>query len=360
MKKGIHLIGATIALLASTGTWALEPAEERDILAQQAVAALASAKDFSAVQQQLTRHPDGLQFASFLDATGNAPSTRAISEYHMDTSEVWLHQGTDGGEPVYIAFRPAGNETSWTHIPAYDLNGNKVSLDVDKEPTESVLVVENRGGLSLMRNVELANEYLREHGLQRVLAETQEKSFDRFSFESDKGSTRASVTTTRLDRIRLSDDMEPWISGKAEVYAITAGVFDHNNANIHIIGMPYLDHDDTTYYPRQIILDWRNYDYAAANILLYEQDDNTNYQDLLVVIVNAVGQLGSLAGYPAVTAIATITSTIIEAIPSSFFSNDDDFVDAYYTIEKDRSYYGLRGAGNNANSDWVRYILQSN
>lgn len=357
MKKAITLLTAGLALVSSAGAWALQPAEERDVLAREAVSALAASKDLAELQKALEQHTDGLMFASFLEASGNAPSARAITELNMNTAEVWLHRGADDGFPAYVAFRPAGDESDWAAIPAYDLKGNAVTLSVDEAPLESVLVVENRGGLSMQENVRLANEMLRDMGLQHIAPEINTESFS----SKETADTRAtSVTTTRLDRIRLNDDEEPWILGKAEVYAITAGVFDNNNANIQIVGMPYLDHDDTTYYPRQIILDWRNYDFAAANILLYEQDDNTNYQDLVRVLVNAVGQIGSLAGVPALTAIATITSTIIDALPSSFFSNDDDFVDAYYTIEKDRSYYGLRGARNNANSDWVRFVLQSN
>jgi len=83
MKKGIQIIGASLALLVSTSAWSLEPAEERDILAQKAVNALASVKDYALIQEQLARHPDGLQFASFLDTAGQAPSERAISELNM-------------------------------------------------------------------------------------------------------------------------------------------------------------------------------------------------------------------------------------------------------------------------------------
>lgn len=357
MQKGMIVIGAAAALISSANAWALKPVEERDLLAQRAVAALAAQQNEAKLQDSLSKHTDGLSFASFLDIAGSAPNTRAISELHMDTAEVWVQQGAQFGTPTLVAYRPAGDEASWTHIPAYDLDGNKVSLDVNEEPFETVLVIENRGGLAMMENVDRANELLREMGLQYQAPEVSKaKSFNELQNED----TRAgSVVTTRLDRIRLKDDEEPWILGKAEIYAITAGVFDNNRANIQIVGMPYLDHKDTTYYPRQIVLDWRNYDFAAANVLIYEQDDNTSYQTLVSVIVQAIGQIGSLAGVPAINAIATITNTIVEALPSSFFTNDDDFVDAYYTLERDRNYRGLRGARNNANADWSRFVLSN-
>src|ERR1700712_4102302 len=150
--------------------------------------------------------------------------------------------------------------------------------------------------------------------------------------------------TTRLDSIRLTDDEEPWISGAAEIYAITSGVIGDNGPELRIVDMPYLDDDGTTYTPHQIVIDWTDYSYQAANIQLFEHDDSTNYQDLVTALITAVGAIGSLAGKPQIQAITEIANRIIAAMPASWFSNDDDYVDTFYTIEKTSSYTGYVGA----------------
>jgi hypothetical protein len=62
----------------------------------------------------------------------------------------------------------------------------------------------------------------------------------------------------------------------------------------------------------------------------------------------AVGAAGSLAGVPTIQAITEIANRIIAALPASVLTNDDDYVDSFYTIEEFKTYTGRIGAGNNA------------
>ncbi|HSJ63377.1 MAG TPA: DUF3103 family protein [Gemmatimonadaceae bacterium] len=234
-----------------------------------------------------------------------------------------------------VAWAPSGDEATWTEIPAYMLGGAPVSLDPQRAPDEPVLVVETRGRLTMLQNIEKANLLLRQAGLQRAPSKTAPLE-------------ATNIQTTQLTSIRLANDQEPWISGAAEIYAIVSGVVGSNDPQLMIVDMPYLDHDNTTYYPNQLIVNWSNFQYQVANIQLYEHDDNTSYQDLVIAIVAAVGAAGSLAGYPVVQAITEIANRIIAAMPSSVFTNDDDYVDSFYTIEQTQTYTNLIGAGNNA------------
>ena len=246
-----------------------------------------------------------------------------------------------------VAWAPSGDEATWTEIPAYRLGGARVSLDPQRAPEEPVLVVETHGRLTMLQNIERANLLLRQAGLQRAPSKT-----------GPLGATN--IQTTQLTSIRLASDQEPWISGAAEVYAIVSGVVGSNDPQLTIVDMPYLDHDNTTYLPNQLVVNWSNFQYQVANIQLYEHDDNTNYQDLVIAIVSAVGAAGSLAGYPVVQAITEIANRIIAAMPAGVFTNDDDYVDSFYTIQQTYTYTNLIGAGNNARISIRPFTVVSN
>jgi hypothetical protein len=297
------------------------------------------------VQSELVRHGREMALRELCErCDAAARKVGAVDDYEPG---VWLYQGQDTGardSQVLIAYPPAGNDKHWTTVDALTLDGRWVTLDAHTPPAARVLVVRVNGALSFERQIDKANAQLREAGLQTAAA------------PSTKGSGH---WTTRLESIRLNDDEEPWVSGAAEVYAITAGILPGNQAQVTIVDMPYLDHDGTTYYPRQVLLDWNQYSYGAANVLIYEHDDNTNYQTLVGLLIQAIGQGGSLAGYPAVQAIAEIAARIVAAMPAGWFSNDDDYVDSIYTIEKTRGETRY-GAAGNAYVSYIPYELPTN
>ncbi len=260
--------------------------------------------------------------------------------------EVWL-QEPNGANPadLVVAYAPAGSEQSWTQIPAYRLDGTCVAFDPHQAPAVPVLVIETHGRLAMRKGITEANEMLRRAGLQPA---------------APRVASVAARWTTKLTSIRLANDQEPWISGAAEIYAVTSSVVGDNEPKLKIVELPYLDNDGTTYAPNQILLDWNDYAYQAANIQLFEHDDSTNYQQLVIALVTGVGEVGSLAGYPAVQAITEIANRIIAAMPADWFANDDDYVDSFYTVEKSVSYTGLVGAGNNATVSLQPFLLAPN
>jgi Protein of unknown function (DUF3103) len=80
----------------------------------------------------------------------------------------------------------------------------------------------------------------------------------------------------------------------------------------------------------------------------------------VTVLVSAIGALGSLAGLPAIQAITEIANRIIAAMPASVFTNEDDYVDSFYTIEKTVPYTGRVGVGHNATVSLTPFFLLSN
>jgi hypothetical protein len=263
--------------------------------------------------------------------------------------EVWLRQpeGVSDSADLLVAYAPEGNKHTWTEIPAYRLGGTRLALDPQHAPDVPVLVIETNGRRAMRKGIDEANLLLQRGGLQRVASKTGPLDV-------------AGIQTTRLDAVRLKDDREPWISGAAEIYAIVSGVIGSNDPQMQIVDMPYLDYSGITYTPNQIVVNWSSFAFQIVNIQLFEHDSNTNYQDLIKAIISAIGAAGSLAGFPVVQAVTEIANRIIAAIPASAFSNKDDFVDSFYTIEQTKTYTGLVGAGQNATVSLTPFVVKAN
>ena len=276
----------------------------------------------------------------------------------IEIVEVWMSNPKNNLDfsNVLFSFAPKGDEKTWSTIKAYTLDKKEVYLDAKEAPNQPVIVVETDGFETLKREVSYMNQYLRELGVQNMRFNDSKLDLRVTS------SKNAGLETTKLDKIRLNDDEEPWISGAAEVYAITSGIKDgNNNPEIKVIPMYYLDYEDTDYYPNQILLFWDDYQYQAANIQLFEKDDNVNYKDLVSAIVNGVFQIiGTVSTQPWVNVLGQVAGAIIQAMPDSWYTNNDDYVDSFYTIEKNKSYTNYYGARGNAKVNMSPYYVASN
>lgn len=274
---------------------------------------------------------------------------------NIEVPELWLHQPSSDLDfsKLLVAYAPTEKEESeWTKVKAYNLNKEVVYLDPFNAPNVPVIVVETDGFEALKIEVDFMNKELKKKGLQNLMHRTG----------TNKRTKASNVETTKLDRIHLNDDEEPWISGAAEVYAVTSGVRGNTKeAQVNVIPMYYLDHDGTTYSPNQILLFWDDYDYQAANIQLFEKDDNHNYKDMVAVIVDGIFKItGILTEVPVVSALGQIANAIIQAMPDAWFTNDDDYVDSFYTIEKNKTYTNHMGARGNAKVTLTPYTLLAN
>lgn len=257
---------------------------------------------------------------------------QGMSTANLDTSD------------MLVAFEPAGDDKQWKEVEAYDRHGNVYKLDAKKQPAMPVLVADINGQEDLRAGVAMMNAALKSRGWGGLNIRPR----------------AGYVETTKLDKIRLAVDEEPWISGKAEVYALVSGINpSEEKPTIAVVDMPYLDYAETDYYPNQLVLFWSNYRYAAANLQLFEHDDNTNYQDLVVAIVSGVEKILQIFK-PEYSAIATIAGAIVQAMPGSWFTNDDDYVDSFYTLEKGKTYTDYKGVGGNATVTLTPYRLREN
>lgn len=242
------------------------------------------------------------------------------------------------GQSPLFAFEPKGNEDSWSFVEAFDAQGNTHLLDVEVLPKRPVFVIDINSRTDMAEGVKIMRAVFAKMG--------QSPRPTKGDYE-----TKAVLETTQLKKISLKDDEEPWISGKAEIYAIVTGIDSARSEPLtDVVDMPYLDHEDTNYYPNQIVIYWDRYRWNAADMAFMEQDDNTNYQDLAIQIANTAAQIMKVIPDPTVqglSVLGTLTAELIKAMPSHWFSNDDDYVDTIYTIRKGYTYTNRYGAGAN-------------
>ncbi|MDQ1924299.1 DUF3103 family protein [Massilia pseudoviolaceinigra] len=283
---------------------------------------------------------------------------KAIARDSKNLLEVRLYvpRGQDAAarpdmSKLLVAYAPAGKRSEWSDVEAFDQLGQVQLLDARTPPAMPVLIVGINAREDMRAGMAYVNRSLRAAGLQSAPPKIAPKTASSMA--------TGDIDTTRLDRVSLANSQESWVSGAAEVFAIVSGVQpDQAKAELSVVDMPYLDYAGTAYTPNQIMVFWSSYRYGAANIQLFEHDDNTNYKDLAVALSQSVSAiLGVFA--PSYAVIGQVATAILQAMPAGWFSNDDDYVDSFYTIERGRIYENHRGAANNATVTLSPYLLRA-
>jgi Protein of unknown function (DUF3103) len=83
-------------------------------------------------------------------------------------------------------------------------------------------------------------------------------------------------------------------------------------------------------------------------------------------LLEARGQIGlffrancrTRAIKPEYAMIAAVAKAVLQAMPNSWFENNDDYLDSFYTLEKNRTYTDYVGAANNAEITLTPYRLR--
>ncbi|CAK3349330.1 DUF3103 family protein [Vibrio crassostreae] len=271
------------------------------------------------------------------------------------------------GESPLFAFEPSGDDSNWQYIEAYDVYGQVHELDVYQTPDVPVFVIDSNGAEELKAGLMAMQTEMNKLGTETQINSGSKTTSDSEASKNSKvqkqtfmGKAQRSMAmqepeplnTTQLTKIRLAVDQEPWISGKAEIYAIVTGVDSSRlEPQIDLVEMPYLDYDKQTYYPNQTVIFWPRYRWGAADMILMEHDDGTDYKALAKLLVEAAEEILKMIPDPEVQGyaiIAQITGKIIDVIPEGVLVNDDDFVDVYYTLMQNTPYVDRPGAGGNA------------
>ncbi|MCP3942857.1 MAG: DUF3103 family protein [Desulfobacteraceae bacterium] len=249
------------------------------------------------------------------------------------------------GEKTLFTYVPSGDEKDWKYIEAFDSQGAIYYLDPFQKPDQPVIVLGINGQQDLKAGLQMVNKSLREAGLQ--ITTSERKGF---------------IETTKLDYIRLKDTKEPWISGSAEIFAIINGVQPSQiEAQLSVVEMPYIEYAEQDHFPNQIVIFWDQYQYAAVNINFFEKDDNYNYQELIDNLLSATASIMIMFPESAPYAgLVTLANGVVQAMPDEWFTNNDDYVDVYYTIEKGKTYTKHGGASGNATITLSPYNLLEN
>lgn len=240
----------------------------------------------------------------------------------------------DRGESVLIAAAPTDDTV--TAVTAYDRSGTAVTLDAVQVPQRPVFVVEVDTSKALPLGLQVMRATLDERGITSAKPEV---------------SATAGYWATQVRAVRLSNDHEPWVKGAAEIFGITGGFGWDGKVKIDTVTMPYLDHDGTTYYPNQLIVHFSAYKYNLADYVMMEDDGDTNYRSLALALVDALLYIVDGGAY------IPLVNAIINAMPDSWWTDDPDYVDSWYTLST-RSSGRFNGAAANGWMDLVPYWVE--
>jgi hypothetical protein len=230
----------------------------------------------------------------------------------------------------------AGDDDSATSVTAYDAAGRAHTLSARRAPRQAVYVVDIDISKALSSGLAEVDEQLAKAGLSGPSSAPKTSAAGTAS-PADEGG----FWTTRIDSVYLNNDEEPWIEGDAEIFSIVSGFGFDGKVRVDTVDMPYLDNDHTTYYPNQILVNWSNYKYNLADVVMMEDDGDTNYSALAQAIADALLTITDQGAY------VPLVDAVLAAIPTSWWTNDPDYVDSWYTLAQSSSgrLNGARGNG---------------
>ncbi|GII53171.1 hypothetical protein Pth03_15600 [Planotetraspora thailandica] len=242
------------------------------------------------------------------------------------------------GEVPLVAAVPSDDEPA--AVTAYDPSGGRVRLDPVKPPARPVLVVDVDVAKALPMGLQVMRDTLASQGITEARPSATTQSF--------ATAQAGGYWATKVTAVRLNDDKEPWIKGAAEIYSVVGGFRLDGKPAVDIVQMPYLDNDGTTYYPNQLLVHFSAYKYNLADVVMMEDDGDTNYQALAQSIAGALLTIVDYGAY------VPLVNAIISAIPTSWWTDDPDYVDSWYTLSTSSS-GRLNGAAGNGWMDVTPY-----
>lgn len=248
-------------------------------------------------------------------------------------------------EPL-VASAPADDDAEV--VVAYDSAGVAHELDAATAPQRPVYVVGVDGQKALAAGLEVIERELAARGLDSASPTAASPS----TVSPSTASAATGFWTTRIKSIGIADVKEPWFKSDAEIFSLVTGFGTDGKVRVDTVTMPYLDDEGTTYYPNQILVNWSNYKYSLADVVLMEDDGDTNYSSLAKALAAVLLTITDQGAY------IPLVDAVIDAMPASWWTDDPDYVDSFYTLARETA--GSRvGAAGNARMTVERYYVSA-
>ncbi|WP_371096701.1 DUF3103 family protein [Streptomyces sanglieri] len=232
-----------------------------------------------------------------------------------------------GAAPL-VAAAPSDDDGAAT-FTAYDSRGTAHELPLDSATDRPVYLVDIDGAKAVAEGLKVIDKTLESKGLGLPAP------------SAGAGLSAASgIDTTRIDSVRLGDVEEPFFKGDAEIFTLVTGFGKDGKPRVDTVEMPYLNKEDTTYYPGQVLVNWSDYKYDMADAVMMEDDGDTNYQALAKAIAAVLLTITDQGAY------IPLVDALLNAIPTNWWTDDPDYVESWYTLARSSSGQRNGAAGN--------------
>ena len=162
----------------------------------------------------------------------------------------------------------------------------------------------------------------------------------------------------KLDAIRVAKGMESWWDD-LEVYALVSGVDPvQAKPNIKLVHLPYLHHEDTDYFPSQVLVFWSDFRFSAANIQFWDHGSGINYKEVLEAIIRGGHCRPGRRRGPGVLLDPRPGRRHPGRHALQLVAGLDTLLDTFYVLEKGRPTWPGLGAGGAVQVDLAPWVLQ--
>ncbi|WP_241844448.1 DUF3103 family protein [Kitasatospora sp. CB01950] len=245
----------------------------------------------------------------------------------------------EGVEPL-VASSPSDDNAAV--VVAYDSTGKAYELAADHAPDRPVYLVDVDTDKATEAGMKVLQKELSAAGLQSPVAAAPVNS----------AAAATGFWTTRVTSVTVNDVKEPWFKGAAEIFDLVTGFGLDGKVRVDTVTMPYLDDAKKTYYPNQILVNWSLYKYNLADVVMMEDDGNTNYSSLAKALAAVLLTITDQGAY------IPLVNAVIDAMPSSWWTDDPDYVESWYTLATTTT--GTRtGASGNGTMTFDRYWVSA-
>ncbi|MFG2265419.1 DUF3103 family protein [Streptomyces sp. NPDC048720] len=249
-------------------------------------------------------------------------------------------------EPL-VASSPSDDDADV--VVAYDSEGNAHDLAADRIPDRPVYLVGVDTDKATRAGLKVLEKELAAAGVPTPATTPAARRAEPHGFAAPAGAA-SGFWTTRVTAVTVADLEEPWFKGDAEIFDLVTGFGPDGKVRVDTVTMPYLDDTDTTYYPNQILVNWSLYKYDLADVVMMEDDGDTNYSSLAKALAAALLTIADQGAY------VPLADAVIDAMPASWWTDDPDYVDSWYTLAKTTT--GTRaGASANGRMTFDRYYV---